>query len=274
MTKIDFSTYSLHQITKEDNFTFSPTEYSKFKFGDKSIARKFGYALATGFINEYLKSTPIVNQIVVISSPYCFIPTATFAMKDYFIQKLNEYLVKSYLPVVEETKIHRTVTYKEDYGSLSAAERLTLISGDGFHIDEKFIKGKTLLFLDDVKITGSHERVIHRMIEQYQLTNECVFLYFAELENKNIHPKIENHLNFFYVKSLLDLDKVIKNENFLPNTRVVKYILNSPFDEFEIFINYQSQRFVQTIYHLAIGNSYHNIPEYKKNLNYLKQLSK
>lgn len=272
MIEVDTENYSLHKVTSESNFSFSPNEYSKFKFGDKTIARKFGYGLALGFINEYLSHNPITDQIVVLSSPYCFIPTATFAMKDYFIQKLNLYLINADLPVVEETKIHRTITYKEDYGSLSAEERLSLIQNDGFHIDSEFIKGKTLIFLDDIKITGSHEKVIKRMIDRYSLENRCLFLYFAELTNKKIHPNIENFLNYHFVKKLLDLDKIIKNENFLLNTRVVKYILNAPFEEFTSFIQYQPVKLVQTIYHLAIGNSYHKIKEYERNLKFIKKI--
>lgn len=274
-------TFSLNHIEDKDEIPFSPVEYSKFKFGCKTVAKKFGYALADGFIeaffqNPFLKKEDIAvffdRQIVVCSSPYCFIPTATFAMKDYFIQRLNAYLISIGKNVVQETKIHRTITYKEDYGNLNAEERLMLIGGDGFHIDREFVNGKTVLFLDDIKITGSHEKVVQKMIKDYNLDIQSIFLYFAELTNKYIHPNIENHLNYYFVKSLLDLDKIIKNENFLLNTRVVKYILNSDFEEFKNFIHYQPIRLVNSIYHLAIGNSYHKIDDYKTNLNYIKTL--
>ena len=86
-------TYSLHKIYSDKEFPFNPADYSKFKYGDKNVSRKFGFALATGFIKEYLSVYPINNQIVVVSSPYDFIPTATFAMKNYFVQRLNEYLM-------------------------------------------------------------------------------------------------------------------------------------------------------------------------------------
>lgn len=266
--------YSLHKIADPTNLPFKAEDYSKFKFGDKVISRKFGMSLAKGFIEHYLSKNTIDEQIVVCSSPYCFIPTATFAMKDYFVQTLNSHLVKCGLRVVEETKIHRTITYKEDYGGLSAEERMKLIGKDGFHMDKEFVKGKTILFLDDVFITGSHENMICSMIERLKLKNDCVFIYFGQLVDKDIHPRIENDLNYAFVKSLLDLDKIIKNENFLLNTRVVKYILNSPEIEFQTFIQYQKQLFVQTLYHQAIGNSYHLIEEYRPNLTYIQKLLK
>ena len=266
--------FSLHKIVEQGKFPFCPESYSKFKFGCKDTSREFGIALAEAFAWEYIVPNKLKKQIVVVSSPYCFIPTATFAMKDYFVQRINQYLVQAGLPVVEETKIHRTITYKEDYGELSAEQRLALIQNDGFHIDIEFIKGKQIIFLDDIRITGSHEKVISRMMDQFNIKEDCIFTYFAELVNMDIDPKVENYLNYFYVKNLLDLDKIIKNDSFLFNTRIVKYMLNSPHEEFKVFINYQRVKFLETFYYLAIGNSYHLMDDYKVNLNYLKNLLK
>lgn len=266
-------TFSLHKVTSNTKFPFDPQAYSKFKFGCKETSREFGIALAESFAWKYIISRSLQMPLVVVSSPYCFIPTATFALKDYFIQRLNQYLVQAGMPVVEETKIHRTITYKEDYGELSAEDRLKLIQNDGFHIDKSFLAGKTLLFLDDIKITGSHEKVIERMITQMGIENDRIFVYFAELTNSAIDPRVENQLNYAFVQNLLDLDKIIKNESFILNTRIVKYILNYNDEaEFKAFINFQRVKLVETIYHLALGNSYHLIPDYSRNLSYIKQL--
>lgn len=271
-TIIQVESYALHHIQNEKEIPFSASEYSRFKFGSKSAARKFGTALANGFINKYLSQNPITGQIVVISSPYDHIPTATFAMKDYFLQRLNEWLVENNMPVAQQSKIHRTRTYNEDYGNMSAAERLALISNDSFYVDAGFLKGKTIILLDDIRITGGHEIVVSKAMEQYDVKERCIYLYFAQLDNPHVCPRIENKLNYYVVKQLNDLAQIILNENFIPNTRVVKFMLNRPLQEFQNFITYQSDKFRSTIYHLAIGNSYHLIPEYKNNLLYLKKL--
>ncbi|WP_316820113.1 phosphoribosyltransferase family protein [Pedobacter gandavensis] len=262
--------YSLHKINDTVNFGFSADDYSRFKFGDDSVARYFGQDLAEGFIRYYLQENFITGQIVVISSPYCFIPTATFAMKNAFVSHLNRWLVEHGGLVVQEAKVHRTITYKEDYGGLSAEERMNLIGNDSFHIDKDFLEGKTLLFLDDIRITGSHERMILKMVKEYNLKNDIHMLYFAELVNKNIHPNIENHLNYHQVKSVFDLDEIIKAGNFAVNTRIVKYILNSDFESFSVFIAQQNMAFINNLYDLSLGNSYHTIPAYEENLNHLK----
>lgn len=266
------NSYSLHKIVAEENFGFNPNEYSKFKFGDDIIAENYGISLAKSFIENVLLNNPINEQIVVISSPYSFIPTATFAMKNYFVFELNKWLAQNNFKVVQETKIHRTITYKEDYGELCADQRIKLIGNDKFQIDTEFIKDKTLIFLDDIKITGSHEKMILNMINGYKIKNDIHLLYFAELINKNIHPKIENYLNYSFVKSMDDLNKIINGERFTINTRIVKYLLNSAPNNFKSFIIEQKRDFLNLFYNMALGNNYHKIESYSENMNSLSNL--
>ncbi|GAB3932200.1 phosphoribosyltransferase family protein [Mucilaginibacter myungsuensis] len=263
-------TYSLHKIHTAFDFAFDAGEYSRFKFGDGNIAADFGTSLAEGFISDVLTKTAVDQQIVVISSPYSFIPTATYAMKDHFVFRLNRWLAEHHLPVVQETKVHRTITYKEDYGALSAEQRMQLIGNDSFHIDAAFLKDKVLIFLDDIKITGSHERMISKMIGQYGLDNDIYMLYFAELANTDIHPNIENYLNYHDVNSIFDLDDIINGGDFRVNTRLVKYILNYDHEPFCLFIQSKQRWFINQLYNMALGNSYHTMEAYAPNLNYIK----
>lgn len=265
------TTYSLHKIHSSTSFGFEPGHYSRFKFGDDDIASSFGAALADGFIEEVLNNRMISNQIVVLSSPYSFIPTATFAMKNHFVFRLNRWLAAHHFPVVQETKVHRTITYKDDYGELNAEQRMNLIGNDSFHVDAAFLKGKMALFLDDIKITGSHERMISKMVEQYNLNSDVHMLYFAELVNPDIHPNIENYLNYHEVKNIFDLDKIIKNGSFCINTRLVKYILNYEHNSFCIFLQNQTSKFINELYNMALGNGYHTMDSYLPNLNLITQ---
>ncbi|OOQ60830.1 phosphoribosyltransferase family protein [Mucilaginibacter pedocola] len=264
------TTYSLHHINHDRDFGFSADDYSRFKFGDGQVSKAFGTALADGFIVDRLAVNPIRQQIVVISSPYSFIPTATFAMKDWFVYRLNHWLAQHGFPVAQEAKVHRTITYKEDYGELDAEQRMKLIGNDRFHIDKDFLDGKTLIFLDDIRITGSHERMIMKMVGEYGLSNDIYMLYFAELVNKDIHPNVENYLNYHHVKKIADLSDIIGGGDFCINTRIVKYILNYHFDDFSKFIQQQNDTFTEQLYYMAIGNGYHTIDAYAQNLNFIK----
>lgn len=270
MDKISFSANPIYDT---EELPFSAEDYSKFKFGSKTIARTFGKDLARKFWKQIIRDSGIKGQLVVYPSPYNFIPTATGIMKDYFVRYFNDYLIGAGLGPVEEAKIHRTLSYKvEDYGEMDAATRLEKIGNDRFHIDSSFVEGKTLIFIDDVKITGSHEKVIEQMCEKYKITNKCYFIYFGELKDPNIPATFENDLNYAFVKNLLDINWIIRNDEFVPNTRVVKYILKSDPDECRTFMQYQSDKFLDNILHLAIGNGYHTVPDYQENLKTLRSL--
>lgn len=270
--KGNISHFSAFKIDNKDDFGFSPKDYSIFKHGAVNIAKKFGYILAERFIESDFKNKYEGKQIVVVPSAYSYIPTASFFMKVYFVQKLNQYLYNNGFPVVQETKINRSVTYREDYGEMSAKDRYNLISGDKFHIDKTYLEDKELLFLDDIKITGTHEKIIIKMLNDHGIDNNCYMLYFAELINHDISPKFENYLNNFFVKNLDHLDYIIKNQTFVFNTRTVKFILNAEEKEFDTFIQKQTKEFVEEFYYNGIGNEYFKFDSYLTNIKKLNDL--
>ena len=156
--------FSAFQVSDPRNFDFPAEKYSKFKFGSTNIAREFGYILADRFINQLFKFSYNGTPIVVLPSAYSHIPTASYFMAIHFIDKLNQFLYENDYSPVETGKISRSITYREDYGEMTADERYNLIKGDKFHIDEALLENKILIFLDDIKITGTHERIIIKML--------------------------------------------------------------------------------------------------------------
>ena len=148
--------YSLHKITDSNNCPFSETEYSKFKFGDSAMAEKFANELFNGFIAQYKDLILSHDEIVILPSPYHSIPTASNYLGFYFKTSMNTFLYKHDRKALTESKIYRNQTYTTDYGNLDYSERIKLIANDTYYIDRNYINGKLCLFLDDVKITGSH----------------------------------------------------------------------------------------------------------------------
>lgn len=260
--------FALHNLSKE-SIPFNMYEYSKFKYGSKTIARKFGYELAENFI---LPSRIGGRQIVVSPSPYNFIPTATFAMKDYFVARFNELNMYTLKPL-QETKTFRPHSYNEDYGEMGVDQRRKAISSESFHIDREFLKDKFLIFMDDIRITGAHEERIKEMCWRLKLDEVCdyMFLYFAEADD-SVEPQIENMLNHAYVSTLVDVNNIIANEEFIFNTRVTKFILANDINEFDLFLTFQSKTFRHTLLHYAIGNGYHLQDEFKENISILKRM--
>ena len=264
--------FSAFQVTDHRIFDFPAEKYSKFKFGSTDIAREFGYTLADRFVDQLFRNSYHGKPIVVLPSAYSHIPTASYYMANYFVDKLNQFLYRAGFPPVETGKIHRNVTYREDYGDMSAEERYNLIKGDQFHIDEPRLRDKILIFIDDIKITGTHERIIIKMLDDFEINNHCYMLYFAELNDPEISPKTENYLNHFYVKNLTDLYAIINQDDFRFNTRIVKYILNSNKELCRQFLRNQRPEFLQKLYFKAIGNEYYKFPEYLENLLVIEDL--
>lgn len=268
--------FSAHKIHDHKNLPISVTEYSRFKYGSKSIARQFGRQLAERFFasKEFHEMVSVPNrQIIVSASPYLNIPTATFAMKNYFVAKLNAKLIEFGMRPVDEVKIYRSLSYDEDYGAMTKEQRERAISGDAFYVDAAFLKDKYVIFLDDIRITGAHEGRIEYMIEHQNVECDALFMYFAELVDVTACPTLENTLNYGFVRNLLDIDWIIKNDEFIFNTRVVKYILKASQEDFIPFIRYQSDVFRETLYTCAIANSYHLTPTLKENVAYLRELT-
>ena len=266
------SSYSLHKIIDENQCPFDANEYSWFKFGDKQYAEKFAAELFDGFIEKYSDLLLSKNEIVILPSPYLSIPTASNFLCFYFKKCLNSFLFKNNRKASIESKIYRNQTYVTDYGNLSFDERVKLIANDTYYIDRNFINDKLCIFVDDIKITGSHEHTVNKILDQYNVTGDFVFVYFAELINKEIHPKIENHYNYFAVKSVNDIVDVINRINFQYNTRIIKYILNLDEEQFTFLTNNISVEKRNELFHLAISNNYHQIIDYQNNIEMIKTI--
>lgn len=262
--------YSLHKIIEKDNSPFKEAEYSKFKFGDKFYAEKFAKELFSGFVDQFRELILADREIVILPSPYLSIPTASNFLCYYFKKELNSFLFKNGKKASIESKIYRNQTYVTDYGKLDFEQRVKLISNDTYYIDRNFINGKLCIFVDDIKITGSHEHTVNKILDQYNVEGDFIFVYFAQLANKEIHPKIENHYNYFAVKNVEDIVSIINSEHFQYNTRIVKFILSLNEDEFDYLVSNISAQKSNELFHLAISNNYHQILEYKKNINVIK----
>ncbi len=264
-----FPTFSKHAIFDTENIPFSAASYSRFKFGDGEIAQQFGEELAYAFIDAYNIELLTENEIVLIASPYNSIPTASFAMASHFKRVVNHFLYQNNRNALLESKIHRYKTYSEDYGSMSYAERVALISSDTYHLDKTFLKNRWCLFVDDIKITGSHEYVICKQIAEKNMKTNAIFLYYAILQNAEIPPHFENFLNYYEVKNIHDLVNIINNPTFVLNTRTIKYLLTLSQAELKYLIESVSIQQLYLIVNQAISNNYHLMEVYKNNLSHI-----
>ena len=265
-------TYSLHKITDKNNCPFSEAEYSKFKFGDDSLAEKFADELFDGYIQQHADLILSHDEIVILPSPYLAIPTASNYLSFHFKARMNEFLYTHNKKALAESKIYRNQTYTTDYGNLDFTDRVKLIANDTYYIDSNYISNKLCLFMDDIKITGSHEHIVKKILDQHGVQGEFVFIYFAELVNKDIHPNIENYYNYFYVKDVESLSHIINGVSFVFNTRTVKYILKLDRADLVTLLAQVATNRQQELFRLAVSNNYHTINDYRDNLEFINKI--
>lgn len=262
--------YSAKKFSSLEDIPFSPEDYSKYKHGSKRISRLFGTELGNSFLRD--RSFELCNlkskDIVISSAPYNYIPVASTILKDYFFSSFNS-IWGLYHESPSDLKIFRGHNYIMDYSNMEYEDRLKAINSDEFYIDKEYIKNKTLFLIDDIRITGSHEETMIKMLERIDFQGDVYFLYYAELIDTKAAASIEGYLNHAFVKNILHINHIIQNDEFIFNTRVTKFILSQSHEDFKNFIDYQSKSFRHTLKTNSMGNSYHKKEEFKENFNYL-----
>ncbi|QMW05340.1 phosphoribosyltransferase family protein [Spirosoma foliorum] len=261
-----YNRFAAHYFTTQNDIPFCPDQYSRFKFGSNELAKQFGYELAQKFFDKHADLL-LSNKVVVFASPYNFVQNAASIMANHFVHKLNRLLVNANGQHVETSVIHRRVTYVNDYGFLSKEKRKSLISNDTFYLNKKFIKGKVLLFLDDIRITGTHEDKLIELIQAEKLTNNCMFLYYAELLGDSVGADIEAYLNLHAIKSPQNLLSVMEQEGAHYNliVRPIKYLMGQPAPEFLIALHAMPKPLREELYYSCLGEGYYCVPAYQTN---------
>lgn len=257
-----YTQFAVHQFTDLQTAGFDPKVYSRLKFGSDQAARAMGHQLAQEFFFAHGEKL-LANDVVVFASPYNYLPNAATVMTKHFIDRLNELLVFAQGKHVDYSLVHRKVSYTADYGFLSKEKRRSLIDNDSFSMNRDFIKDKLLLFIDDVRITGTHEDKLVEVLSRDGIDNEAMFLYFANY--KGSQPNIEGELNFAAIKSMEDFVALTKEPNHHVIIRPIKYILSRPVEELKAALPGFSDDIVFAMYYGCLAEGYYKIPSYQAN---------
>jgi len=265
--------YALNSINDISKVPFSPQDYSRFKFGDYSVAETFAKELFDFFKIQHLDDVLKVTQsIIIYSSPYAHIPTSSYYLTAEFYKLFTNYLnsIKENIIKVKLGKINRSQSYTEDYGAMNAKERFDLIKNDTYSFFDLPEENSLCIFIDDISITGAHQRVIENMMKNSNYSNKSIFLYFAKLDNPQIEASFENDLNFAFVNSIEKLLEIVISDTFKITTRTTKFILSLKEADFNFFIEsvLKNEKYdiISHFYTNAVLNNYEKIAIYENNL--------
>lgn len=260
--------YFVHGFSSLEDTPFSATDYSKLKFGSNDIAKRFGYELADGFFKSHY-STLLREQCVVIPSPYNYVKNAATVMSQHFVDRINHLICINGGNHVEWSTINRKMSYINDYGFLTKEKRKELINKDTFFLNKGYLEGKTLIIIDDVNITGTHEEKLIDILNQNKVSNNVFYIYYAKYLKGAIGANIEAELNFSGIKNIYDFIELTKEPNHKVIVRPIKFTLSQPHEIFKKVIHLFPEGYVEKLYSGALAEGYYKIDAYKENFNYL-----
>jgi FMN phosphatase YigB (HAD superfamily) len=268
---------ALHVINDISTIPISANDYSKFKFGDSHIAKQYGIELFNYFKENYLPELiSSYNSFLIYSSPYSHIPTSSFYLTQYFFDSFRLYLSENNKSdiKIEFCKINRCQTYTDDYGAMTAEERYKLIKNDTYELVDMPTKTDLSIFIDDISITGTHQKVIENLLKEKAIETKSIFLYYAKLSNSEICPSFENILNYSFMNDFNRLLEIILSDTYKITTRTTKYILslqsNNLYHLMEQLILQERYSILKELVSLSYDNKYNNIELYKPNLELMK----
>lgn len=259
-------TFTAKNINSSNYTEFDATSYSEFKYGLAAHGLRFAGELFQVFETELMN---IETDYIVYSSPYQSIPTATYSMAFEFYTLLK-HRMSDFGKSVKFEKLFRDPTYTVDYGTLNKEERLKLIGNDVFSFVKAPEPGYTLIFLDDVKVTGSHEHVLRNSLKTFSIENDCLLGYYA-IVDADLPAHFEHEINERAIRGLKSISSLMSKDDFTFNTRVIKRILISPYQDFDHFLSIIGMEQLRQIQKLAHSNGYHEISDYKRNYSKLNE---
>ena len=256
--------------------TFSEEEYSKFKYGSKSLAKKFASELWKKTKNQILKKISSLDKysvsIIIYGAPYNQLPVASTFLAKYFSQHID-------LPgvTVKNGKISRLHSYHDDYGSMSIEDRSKSLSGESFSFVDDPNKYDIVIFIDDIFITGAHEVRVSKLAKEVGVLDKSMFLYYAKLDTTDIAPQLESHLNLFALQSedeiLNHFKSISKNLDVAFNTRTIKYLLRLESELLEKICYSMPRRVYTDFIKNCQKNGYSKHELYKENYKSIKSIN-
>lgn len=201
--------------------------YSRFKYGDALVALEFATGLA-----ELALRAPVLDRVrgdLVVAVPgYDVAPPAAASLREPFMGELQ-----ARRPDVRVRALHvrRRRASPGDFASMSRAERADALTSHDLEVVDE-VRGCVVVVLDDVRVTGTHERAMDRALRRAGAA--CVVhLYVLAAESDD--PSIEAQINRVAVSSVADMGRLAAVTAYTPNARVLRALLTSAPGELDAF---------------------------------------
>jgi hypothetical protein len=246
---------------------FSAARYSRYKYGSVTAAGCFARALGTAFA-ERCPELVRAPRLLMTSSPYTCVPTAAMALARVLAPALNAVRAGHGLPPAPLLRVDRMSASAGDYGVLSAHARDRLMAANTLSFGRfrpGLVRDAHLIVVDDVRVTGAHQRCLMRASEGLPLSART-FLYvvsFRGLAGGSFDPAQEDALNHAAIRTLDDLAGLVEDDDFTWNVRVCKFVLSpANRDGLPRFLGRMPDWFVLDLYRNSCQDGYATMGHY------------
>lgn len=195
--------------------------YAGFKYGDTTHLESFAEALVRTSMPS-LHGTP--GPLYVTSSGYGFTPPAAASLLEPAVGALRRAGLDA-----RPFHTHRDSITPADYATLNPEERGKALSSEQLHasLPAGALRGATVLGLDDVVVTGVHERALELALRRDGAAR-VVHAYLVDASGAACSPQVESWLNGPAGTEPASLLSVARSGAFAPNSRFLKAVLRLP----------------------------------------------
>ena len=249
-------------IVGNDGDRLDLADYSRFKYGDGSMAGQYGRRMAMLLLDAQpeLLEQPVVH---VASSAFKAAPPAAHALLRPFLDQSRRQASDSgsatrFVPF----KVHRETLTNGDYAGMDLeARKRAMDESDLWLPDGLDLEGGTVVMLDDIRVTGSHEQAVDRVLGPAALDG-LYHGYVLSVDGGSRHPKLEAAINSIGIKTMEDIVELSRAPDFTPNARLCKFILSQPMEGIAKFCREAPWDVVATVGCYMKGDELHLMEKY------------
>lgn len=226
----------VHTLESKKDIPLRDAElYSGMKYCDPKAVRAVADQMAESILaDDAFLEAARGTTIYLTSSAYGAVPTAATLLTDRVESHLRDAGIR-----VVRFKVERKGQFaKQNFGDLDATQRAAALKARKLEIDSQVaeqLPGATVLMIDDLCATGSHEKAMRSILEAANV-GQMFSAYYIKFTKKLMvnEPDTEEWLNRASAKSPVDfLGWMAKlgDESFIANARLIKMILTTSAEE-------------------------------------------
>lgn len=242
-----------------DGTPFNVVAYSRMKYGDASIARNWGVALARHFVSTQPELAFDPRRVIVTGPSYKYLSTAAQGIAEAFSTVLNSARQMRGVEPTLPLHIIRAWVGSDSYAMASREERARQLPKGGQHVDLGLVSDSIVIVIDDVSITGTTEETIREHIQEANPAMMC-FLHVADVDREQAlaNSRIEDAMNKIIEPTLNDFLSRINLRNMRLNSRVFRTIMETSTTDvegLEWFMSLVPDSFLMTMYDVLVGGT-------------------